>query len=554
MKIAKKDISLIYEQFTPEVNWVVEDFSNIVEGKPEIDGKVVIGRVTGQFFVPGGTSRNERYYSENLWEKVLSNNDVLSRMNERKMFGTIGHDEEPVSEKQLRNGEVSHIVTKLWIDNDPSSGKKRGMGEALILGTTAGQNLNIYLRAGSRLNTSSRASGKFLENKTHNNVPVVDEDSFLFETFDFVLDPGFLEANPSLVEKLITDSKEEEESTMSENKLFEASVQTLIDSRDSLKSQLDSAITEKNEVEGKLKGLSERLEKLNTLEKCSPVLESLGTSSESIAKLAKVLENLNLKTIDEFVNVFEKVTKEDVEEIKTASIHEGMKELREFREKVAPTPDKGIEIGERVSKELEKYRALGKPDAISRIQEDYRKLRQSLKELGEVTDIKEALSLAKTELDKYNELGTRKEIEEALKSSLVLLNQYRKCGAPTKIMEALKDADKLADFVINAGGKKKIMDVFNEAKTNRLGRKESAISKISEKLSVKHRVPVNKVRELVEEVGAKKASTLLASLNERKKSNKTVSRIDESYGKEVSIGGNKMSLLESTYSQAAPRR
>lgn len=556
MKNNKSNISLICEQFSPDVNWVVEDFSSNSENKSEIDGKVIIGRVTGQFFVPGGTSRNDRYYSESLWEKVLKDNDVVSRMSERKMYGTIGHDEEPVSEKQLRNGEVSHIVTKLWIDTDPSSGKRRGMGEALILGTTAGQNLNIYLRAGSRLNTSSRASGKFLENKTNNGVPVVDEDSFLFETFDFVLDPGFLEANPSLVEKLQSNIElEKEESAMSEsNKLYEASVQTLIDSRDSLKSQLDSAITEKNEVESKLKSLTERLDKLGTLEKCAPVLESLGTSSESVAKFSKVLENLNIKTIDEFVSVFEKMTKDDVEVVKSASISESMKELREFREKVAPTPDKGIEIGERVSKELEKYRALGKPEAISRVQEDYRKIRQGLKELGELNDIKEALTLAKKEIDGFNELGTRKEIEEALKSSLVLLNQYRKCGAPSKIMEALRDANKLADFVMNAGGKKKIMQVFQEAKSNRVNKKESAISRISENLSTKHRVPVSEVRKLVEKVGVKEAGKLLSSIKGSKK--RVSNSVNESYKEntEINIGKGKSSLLESAYSQAAPKR
>ena len=538
----------ICERFSPEVKWVVEDFNPDNESASEIDGKVVIGRVRGQFFSPGGTSRNGRYYPERLWEKVLENSDVSSRMNERKMYGTIGHDEEPVSEHQLRNGEVSHIVTKLWIDVDEDSGKKRGMGEALILGTTAGQNLNIYLRAGSKLNTSSRASGKLLENKEENGVPIVDEDSFLFETFDFVLDPGFLEANPSLVEKLAQVSEEEELDTMHEkdNAVFNASLQTLIESRDSLKEQLNSVISEKNALEEELKGLKEKTGRLEKLETCTPIVESVSDPDSVKKSLPAVLETFDCKSIDELISVFESASKEDVAALKEGSIAEKLDELKRFKESVAPTPEKGVEIGERVSEELEKYRSLGKPDHIRRIQEDHRKLRQSLRELGEVEEIKEALSKAKRELDRYETLGSRQEIEEALRSSLVLLKQYKRCGTPSKIMESIKKAEKLADFVVAAGGKSRILEVFEELKKTRRNRKEGAISRISESLSSKYQVPVTKVRSLVEKVGAKEAATLLSGLPKSKSLNEDY----EDSETNVSVYSERASLVESLYSQA----
>ena len=540
----------IYERFSPEVKWVVEDFNPDNGNTSEIDGKVVIGKVRGQFFSPGGTSRNGRYYPESLWEKVLKDTDVSSRMTERKMYGTIGHDEEPVSEHQLRNGEVSHIVTKLWIDVDEDSGKKRGMGEALILGTTAGQNLNIYLRAGSKLNTSSRASGKLLENKEEDGVPIVDEDSFLFETFDFVLDPGFLEANPSLVEKLAQVSEEEELDTMhdeKDNSVFNASLQTLIESRDSLKEQLNSVISEKNALEEELKRLKEKTGKLEKLETCAPIVESVSNPDSVKKVLPTVLENLGCKNIDELVSVLESVSKDDAEAIREGSIAEKMDELKRFKESVAPTPEKGVQIGERVSKELEKYRALGKPDQIQRVQEDHRKLRQSLRELGEIEEIKEALSKAKRELDRYESLGSRQEIEEALRSSLVLLKQYKRCGTPSKIMESIRKAEKLADFVVAAGGKSRILEVFEELKKTRKNRKEGAISRISETLSTKYRVPVTKVRDLVEKVGAKEAASLLAGLPKSDSLNE-----DFGDGKDntVSLYSERSSLVESLYSQA----
>ena len=44
----------------------------IEEAKETIQGQGVIGKVKGPFFVPDGVSRNNRYYSKDLWEQTLS--------------------------------------------------------------------------------------------------------------------------------------------------------------------------------------------------------------------------------------------------------------------------------------------------------------------------------------------------------------------------------------------------------------------------------------------------------------------------------------------------
>lgn len=157
-------------------------------------GQAVLGKIKGQFFVPNGVSRNKRYYPKSLWEKQLSKPELKRRISEKRMFGTISHDQ-PLDDKALLDGKVSHIITSLWIDD-----AGRGMGEAIILNTDAGRVLNTVLRAGGKLFVSSRATGGFDGEK--NGVPVVDEDNYSLSTFDVVMDPGFLEANPSLAESL----------------------------------------------------------------------------------------------------------------------------------------------------------------------------------------------------------------------------------------------------------------------------------------------------------------------------------------------------------------
>ena len=161
---------------------------------PEVDGINIIGKVTGESFVPGGFSRNKRFYPASLWEKVVNDPAVRKRLEDRTMYGSIGH-EVKLDDAAFRNGDFTHIVSDIRITED-------GKGEAdyLILNTNAGRNLNTVLRAGSRVYVSTRADGAFVEGRTEKGMPIVDTDRYQFETIDFVLDPGFLQASPVLAE------------------------------------------------------------------------------------------------------------------------------------------------------------------------------------------------------------------------------------------------------------------------------------------------------------------------------------------------------------------
>ena len=64
--------------------------------KDPVGGKGVLGRVVGPFFVPDGVSRNRRFYPESLWNSVLGSSEVQSRLNEKMMFGCLGHEDKIV--------------------------------------------------------------------------------------------------------------------------------------------------------------------------------------------------------------------------------------------------------------------------------------------------------------------------------------------------------------------------------------------------------------------------------------------------------------------------
>jgi hypothetical protein len=160
------------------------EFSDVVyesvSGNPKILSKVV-----GSFFVPNGHSRNDRFYSESLWKKVLESSVIKQSLNDG-MLGTLVH---PESDKMAHPIYSSHVIKKLWID-----GRKRGMGEAYLLDTPVGRIVDTFQQSKLvKMYVSSRAWGQLKKSESKN---VVDEDNYVLETFDFVLQPGFLEASP----------------------------------------------------------------------------------------------------------------------------------------------------------------------------------------------------------------------------------------------------------------------------------------------------------------------------------------------------------------------
>ena len=56
---------------------------SVDESATDVDGKHVLAKVTGQFFVPGGKSRNGRFYPSSLWEKVCNDPGVKTTITKK---------------------------------------------------------------------------------------------------------------------------------------------------------------------------------------------------------------------------------------------------------------------------------------------------------------------------------------------------------------------------------------------------------------------------------------------------------------------------------------
>lgn len=175
-----------------------EDSTKLDEG--------VLATVKGSSFFSDGYSRNGRFYPKALWENALKHNETKTKIDRGLMFGCIGHPKDYSLDELLESGKVSHKVTDITIDKKTGE----GIAEYAILDTPSGRILNTILRSGSEMYVSTRAFGGFsneTKKKDGKEYKVLDEKNFVLESIDFVIDPGFLQTNPKLVESISEDLK-----------------------------------------------------------------------------------------------------------------------------------------------------------------------------------------------------------------------------------------------------------------------------------------------------------------------------------------------------------
>ena len=154
-------------------------------------------------------SRNNRLYESDHWDYQLENMNFYNKVHSRRMLGMIGHEDKKVTDQDLRDGKVSHIVTDLEIREDDEHGKYL-WGRLEIINTEAGRNLKEYYEQDIPLFVSSRGGGKLLD-VPGKNYKKVDKTRYYCECFDVVREPGFLGAAPvyhSISEENTSENKE----------------------------------------------------------------------------------------------------------------------------------------------------------------------------------------------------------------------------------------------------------------------------------------------------------------------------------------------------------
>lgn len=400
---------------------ITEDY--LVEGAdaPEVDGKIILGKITGPSFFGEGVSRNQRFYPRALWERQLSLPRIKEKLCNRTMLGCIGHDDGPVTEGNISRGEVSHIVTNLILRED-----NQGIAEILVLNTPAGRNLYTLMKAGSRIKISTRAQGQFLEGETHNGLPIVDPASFILETLDFVIEPGFIETDPRLQESLNRVTQRVTSILESKSKTDHSSsnVKTSIteENKGEIKMDLQEAL---NEIRSSYKALYEEQKKLR-----EEAEEDKKEAEEEAEECKKELEEckrqlVEYQQIGEAADIVQ--TLQEYAELGFSSPTEAQFILSQLQEEAEEKMDK--EDLEDIKKDIEEaakslaaYESLGTYDELKAIKEKAEELVDELdkKEEDEVTErLAAKYGLPESLVRKFVETAedeeeAEKELEESL--------------------------------------------------------------------------------------------------------------------------------------------
>ncbi len=290
----------------------------------------VLAVVEGVFFVADKPSRNGRVYPRELWENVLSSPDLKRMLQNRLLFGTVGHVEEQLDDL-IREGKVSHVVTELKVMPDG-----RGWGRAEILDTPVGRVLKTLLESGSKLSVSSKAYGEY-EGQTGEGYWRVSPSSFLLERFDFVVDPGFLEAQPQVrevYESVVRASCDRDV------------VSKLIEEKSRQEQRIVELLRELEEKDKKLKGLEESVNRVTGIRNGLLEREIEAIGDLVVERLGVDVEEISADTVLGVVRRIRRVLEEKLMEAKEVE----MRQLKsgeeiEFRiDEECPLPDVKLHV------------------------------------------------------------------------------------------------------------------------------------------------------------------------------------------------------------------
>lgn len=390
----------------------------------EVDGKHILARASGPAFFPNTTSRNNVFYPKEAWENAIADEEFQHRLKNRLVFGTIGHDPE-ITDNEVRKGEFSHIVTKVWIGEDDI-----GYAEYLVLNTEPGRILNTLLRAGVGISVSTKGYGTTIET-SDKDTEMVDPDNFSFDRIDFVIDPGYLQAKPELKESKNTENTNYNRNEQKMDKtidILENATKRLEESNKSLQTEITeskvalskaNAALDSYRALGSVQQVSEamsQLDKYRLLGTPRKIKEDLDQAEEVIGLLEDQVQDLTA-TIDQ-LKADEPATDEVTEDEDTSELDayrelgtvEEIKACLEKAEELMAEEPKEDEIEEDEDDEAP-LSDIGSPEEIRALvqeAEEADSLLQQYQELGSVEELKEMCA----RLEEYGELEKEASAED----------------------------------------------------------------------------------------------------------------------------------------------
>ena len=150
----------------------------------------ILGRLVGIIASFKKPTRNGRLYTEELWDKTFSNPIMQEKLENRCLFGELGH---PVDRQEIDMEKIAICMAE-----KPKKGNDGNLyGVFDILDTPNGRILKTMCDYGCNIGVSSRGSGDTVEE--YDGTESVEPDSYECECWDAVLLPAVKSARPKYV-------------------------------------------------------------------------------------------------------------------------------------------------------------------------------------------------------------------------------------------------------------------------------------------------------------------------------------------------------------------
>lgn len=372
----------------------------------------ILGRLAGIIADFKNPTRNERFYTEELWDKVFKNPIMQEKLQTRTLFGELGH---PLDERSETDMEKIAICLAEEPKKYPD-GTVKGVFD--ILDTPNGRILKTLCDYGCQIGVSSRGTGDIVED-WNTGREKVDPNTYNCECWDAVLLPAVKSARMSVItESLSTDKKlktslmeaiknatPEAKKVMVEtlkrlnidyspkgNNINEAKIVETVAAEDNgaeLVKSLQESIKQNKALQEQVKSLQEKLSVCNAKE-AKLVEESLNykTQLESVEAKDKLIESLNeqLTQKTELVDkqtrkldiLFEKLNKQKVAQKSLNESLESNKKIGEINEQLK---QKSAEDQKKIANLNENLEELKKDSSL--VKQEYQKRLQKAQSLVE---------------------------------------------------------------------------------------------------------------------------------------------------------------------------
>lgn len=524
----------------------------------------ILGRLVGPCADFIHKTRNDRKYSEELWENVFNNPIMKEKIANRCCFGELNHPSDR-TEVDIKN--VAICLAEL-----PKKGKDGKLYSVFdILNTPNGRILKALCDYGCKIGISSRGQGDITGDE-------VDPDTYECECFDAVLIPGVEAArlnyvNESLDTSYIKLKKELKESfdkaSDDEKEIMKATLENLNieiteeakkdDNEDKVDSD-DLDQKEESEPETNESGVEDTDDEVSSVSDNSEIdADDTNSSGEEISDIIDI-DNTESESeseeseLDLFIRLLNKFVPEDkVKDIaKILDIDVSDEAEVDSEEDAAEDSnddiDADIEVtsGDEPDETDNKDESTEPEDAVDDGDEDFvESLREAMKDNAElqesIKDLQEKLAVSDSKVSDLQEECNRYKLSMT-RLAKIAKNSKKLDSDKSKLEESLKEKDEIIESqkarIINLAKNNKKnaqnSDVLNESLTS----KNSEIKSLNENLKKVTEEYESKITALNEQISSRELE-YTEKLNKLTESVTKESAIKESYRKLANKAVNK---------------